>query len=158
MVGLNDHTGYTQPSNAAPAKLGLPFLYYGFLPSAAADHEGLSVNGHDVRGGCDGGPDAGSYLTQYANYQETDLDDDDDGDAGKNWKGFKLAKIANKMWRTALLKWTVCSNVRFQRVPSGRRMPDKYFMQTEGLVGKCRCRGFSDQDDIAVTNTAIGFR
>ena len=135
-LGLN--VGYISPVNVG--SLGLPYLYFGFLPvanSAVPSVQGLTINGlNGTFNNQLGIPN--SYISLFPNFLEIDP-------------------------RTSYSSVTLpLCNLIFtshKRNPSGRVMPGEYFMSAEINFGGDGCYTSTNRmDNIGVLSTTIGFR
>ena len=138
-LGLNENTGYRDTFNSA--LLGLPYLYFGFLPVANATNnndQGLNANGVNVTF-INGDQNPNSQITLFVNFKER----------------APSMYLFSTVWpMTAALFGNALPN------PSVRVMPDTFFMFTEMHWGG---GGMYTQTDGRLTaqcilSTAIGFR
>jgi hypothetical protein len=138
-LGLNNYDGYAKPQNTDA--LGQPFLYYGFLSASLARQrtvQGLSVNGNSVTfTNCDANPN--SYIALYPNFRET---------APTTYAYNTQFPFSDTLF------------ARHVPNPSGRVIPDEYFMFLETHWGGCGTFTQTDGRSSArgVLGATIGFR
>lgn len=133
-LGLNEHSDHAAPVNL---KLGLPYLYVSFLPASIASSmpatNGFNVNGfRNAFKPCDRNPS--SQITLFPNFKEAE---------------FSRYHVSA----------ATCNNLisRLAQNPSGRVMPQDYFMFAEMHFGGCGC--YDDTRRLpAVMGYSIGFR
>jgi len=146
MVGLSSNTGYETPANTQDVYLGLPYLYFGFLPKHIANTTttwGLNVNAVEI-------PTAnllgftGNYIALIPGFSESSWFD---------FVGTQTYEMCTSIFST---------NVR--PVLSARVMPDSYFMFIEviwqgtnetacGIISNCAA-----MNDLNIRSAAIGFK
>lgn len=133
-LGISNFDGYKGPVHLNT--LGKPFLFLGFIPITYASNknvQGIQVNGHrnDFRN-CDLNPN--SQITLFPNFKE-------------------MVPI-NYYWSSP-----VCDNILRYLLPnpSGRTMPEDYFMFGETQLGGCGCHLQTNRVP-DVTGMSIGFR
>ena len=137
-LGLNQNVGYNTPVNVG--SLGLPYLYFGFLPvanSAVPSVQGLAMNGLDGTFNNQLGI-PNSYISLFPNFLEID------------------PSTSNSSLTLPLCNLIFTSH---KRNPSGRVMPGEYFMFAEINFGGDGCYTSTNRmDSIGVLSTTIGFR
>ena len=131
-LGLNQQDDYHVFAN----DLGT-YLYFGFLPLSVADaktKQGLTINGQDNTVDNCGG-NGSSYLVLSPNFEERAL----------NHTGSTRP---------------FCQNIftKGTRNPSGRLMPQDFFMFAEMGFGGCGCLTTTNNVEPSVVSVAIGFR
>ena len=137
-VGLSENSGYKNPMNTP--YLGLPFLFFGFLPlvnASIVSAQGLEVNGVRVTF-TNRGPNPNSQITLFPDFSES-----------APWiHSMDGATICGRIFSSVLLN------------PSGRVMPPEYFMFAETHWGGGGCYEQTNQlyGTAGVLGVNIGFQ
>jgi len=136
---LSSNVGYNTPVNSAI--LGLPYLYVGFLPIINASNnnmQGIAANGVDITfQNCDQNPN--SYIALFPNFAEINPSLYGLTDEYPFINNFFANAVAN---------------------PSGRVMPEEFFLFTEFHFGGCGCYSQTDSrlSSKCILGTTVGFR